>query len=223
MLRSLVATAIAVAFGVVGSAAQSASSSNPQTPIPLDIKVIPGKTISTSCPLGATRGKPVTIRFAGIRIDTDGTLKLKRNIKLHAQDDGGDIPDDSLVDLPQYGSSGTPFDMVLGSLNTAEKTTLVRIKIVISSRPAGARFLIEPGTSDTQAYIRAESGKENYFCGLEPIDYSRSNKQSIIFSILSGKSAGFAVGILVPEVDISGDPTSRVLPIIVDPNVKNQG
>lgn len=185
---------------------------------------LPAEVIDGKCPSSNSKGRPILMKFQGIKIDQDGVLKLKRRIKIGPVDNQVEVPENLNTDLPYQNinaaTNKTPFDMVVG--DAADRSELVRIKIMIKKQN-GAKFF-GSGVADGQyVSVRAGPGESEDFCNLSPIDYSDPSRESITFSIKSGRISSFAIGIMVPEVDDDNMPTGLYLPIFIDPNVRNKG
>lgn len=178
---------------------------------------IPEEKILNQCPTGMNTRKIVIMRLTGVKIDEDGFLKLKRNVRLK-----GPATADPEANLPQATIPNvvpTPFDMKIPKPGPGIKE-LVQIKIIVRNQ-VGASFMPDPGNPNL-AYVRSGKGQSAFLCGLtETVQVG--GRQELTFSILPNSTAGFAVGILVPEVDDEGVATGRKLPLIIDPNVQNEG
>lgn len=218
MIRFAANTAIMLAIGAVGPAAQVACKAKSAPDAIESIEVIPVHTIYHSCG-AATLGDKVIVRLRGIRIDQDGSLKLKRNIKYEGTDEENETGEVE-VSPDIQNVTPTPFDILAGRTASGK---LIQIKIVVFIG-AGAGFIEETVTGNVYAYVRAGAGQQDYFCGLSSIT-TKARRKVITFFVKpgAGKPLGFAFGVKVPEVDIDGNPTGRVLPLIIDPNVKNDG
>lgn len=215
-------------FFLLSSASGFSATVNSTVDGSIGIKAIPYNRIDLNCDPDKVPYKTVILRFGGISINTDGRLRMKRNIKFEdknapeSQDVGG-------IDVPNDPKKGTPFDVSVK--NNKPAGNYIRIKLIVD-RGVGATFMRDlkdevPG--DEYAYVRTQKNKADFFCGLKKIvekDKNDSQKwrQVITFNVKPVDSAGFAVGINVPEIDsATGVLTGRVLPLIIDPIVENEG
>lgn len=197
----------------------------------LSIFVRPAQVISKSCATNAnpnpTKGKALVMRFTNLSVGTDGIIKIKRNIKIHNNFDmAAEVDESPANNLPYRKINGvtnpTPFDIIFG--DAANVRDISRIKIVVK-KGEGAAFIGTPNSAGGQfeaVMAGPANGEADKFCDLSII-HDNGIRQAVTFSVKSGMTAGFAIGILVPEVDDNGDATGRFLPIYIDPNVKNEG
>lgn len=208
---------LAFAFLESGAFAQAITQASKGEVTPVEIKAIPVDEIPIKdCP-NLANSTEIIMKFSGIRIEKNGNLRLRRNIKFKPsvgdEDSGPDVPEGPL----------TPFDIVAGIPNS---NRLLPVRIVVK-KGVGAKFISEErtlpsGQKKKFGYIRAGAGQGNLFCGLTPI-VENDERFSYKFFVLPGVNAGYAIGIIVPEVNDDMEATGKSLPLIIDPNVKNEG